>query len=401
MKNSDEVVKILKALPKAPEELQTEAVNELVLNVRKDPRRQRSLDMLKDYDELTEKFKREGYHVGSTWHVVRKWITSFLMFAFGLWMCKHINWFVGAVFCGAVAQGAFWFAVHESGHRSFSTYPWLDKVFQYLFFDLFFGASTRFWNLQHNHHHANTQHKDFDTDLHYYPFIYFSRLLFDAPGHGPGGKKKAGWWVENQGNTWWVSLILLQIWYQYWHHTKYNLHKKTYEYFFLGFVTHYSFHFYLLNHLCGFSLLKTILIMHTYLFICGGAIFVQSWFSHTFMNIHMGCPPLPKEEQDKVPRYHYNWVELAAYHTVNMTPSFFVNLFCGFLTIQIQHHLWPSIPEANQGEHTKKLIKEFFKRHDLPYYEQSYTRSFFDTWNNVTAVGKNVPYPGPFNQLNK
>jgi len=400
MKGSDRVAKLIKAMPKAPQELQQEAYNELILNVRKDPRREKHLAMVKEHQELAEKLKSEGYYEGKFRHVIQKWVESIVLFTIGLWLCKHVHWTIGSLLCAAVSQNAFWFLVHEGGHRSFSTYPWLDKCFQFMCFDLFFGASTRFWNLQHNHHHANTQHKTYDVDLHYYPLIYFSRELFTAPGHPPGGRKEAGWWVENQGNTWWFSLVMLQLWYQYWYHVQYNLHKKTYEYFFLGFVVHYSFHYLLLHQYWGFSLPMTFLIMHTYLYVGGCAIFVQSWFAHSYMNIHLGCPPIPNEE-NPVPRYHYNWIELAGYHTVNVTPTFLVNLFAFVTTCQVEHHLWPSIPESNHNEYTKQVAKDFLKRHNLPYYEQTWWDCLMTVWENVACVGKNIMYEGPFKQSHK
>jgi len=138
MKESDRVVKLLKAMPKAPPELQQEAVNELLLNVRKDPRRQKSIERLKDYDQLTEKLRSEGYYEGKWSHVVQGWAESIILFALGLWLCKYVHWTIGSVLCGAVAQKTFWLAVHESGHRSCSPIPWLDRFVQFMFFDLFF-----------------------------------------------------------------------------------------------------------------------------------------------------------------------------------------------------------------------------------------------------------------------
>jgi len=224
------------------------------------------------------------------------------------------------------------------------------------------------------------------VDLHHFPLIYFSHELFS---NRPGGRKNLGWWVENQGNTWWVSLILLQVMYRYWFHIQYNLHKRTYEYFFLGFVCHYTFHYILLHSICGFSLPMATLIMHAYLYTGGAAIFGQSWFSHSFLDVHAGYP---EEDKNTVPRYHYDWIELAACYTVNVTNTPLVKLFVGFLIYQNEHHLWPAIPEANHNEHTAKLVKEFLKRHNMPYYEQTWWNCLVSLCTSLGAVGKNTPY---------
>jgi len=144
MQYSDKIPKILASFSQAPKELQDEARNELVLNIRKDPRRQRSIDMMNDYCELSKKFKRDGFYDASFIYVSYRVLADLLLFIFSLWLCKHFNWFIGACGCAAVSQNLFWSLVHESGHRSFSGIVWLDKLFQFLCFDLFFWCQCSF-----------------------------------------------------------------------------------------------------------------------------------------------------------------------------------------------------------------------------------------------------------------
>jgi len=255
----------------------------------------------------------------------------------------------------------------------------------------FFGASARFWNFQHSHHHTNTQHKTYDIDLQIFPLIHFDSAFLSE-------KLSEHWWTKSQGKTWLLSSIILQIWHQYYYHLHYNLHKRNYEYFLLGFVTHYCFHIILLYHICGLSLFVSLLVMHFYLYVGGALIFVQSWFAHSYLGVHNGY--YQEEEKDKnkdtekekeeqtqenkaiekrkkiIPRYHYNWCELSACYTVNATLTPLTRLLGCVTTCQIEHHLWPAIPECRHEE-TREIVQQFFKKHGLPYYEQSWSGCFF------------------------
>jgi fatty acid desaturase len=54
---------------------------------------------------------------------------------------------------------------HEAGHNSLFCNIKVDKFFQFIYFNLIMGGSYNFWNHQHNGHHANTQHEEYDLDF--------------------------------------------------------------------------------------------------------------------------------------------------------------------------------------------------------------------------------------------
>jgi fatty acid desaturase len=95
-------------------------------------------------------------------HCLWRIISTLAFFAFSLYiLCTSdplsIKWFIGLILISvAYLQGGG--ISHESGHHSLFTNKTLDRITQRLFFNLYLGGSLNYWNMQHNKHHAWTQH---------------------------------------------------------------------------------------------------------------------------------------------------------------------------------------------------------------------------------------------------
>jgi len=63
-------------------------------------------------------------------------------------------------------------------------------------------------------------------------------------------------------------------------------------------------------------------------------------------------------------------VEQTSYTTRNISGGFLVDIFTGQISLQIEHHLFPTMPPHNLSK-AKPFVKQFFKEHNLPYYENT------------------------------
>ena len=93
-----------------------------------------------------------------------------------------------------------------------------------------------------------------------------------------------------------------------------------------------------------------------------------------------------------VTKNELNWVEYAAYHTTNVaTNNIFVTWWMSNLNYQIEHHLFPSMPQCNH-KRISPIIKSFFKTHDLPYQDGDYFELLFKTLCNLHNVSNEIKH---------
>ena len=67
----------------------------------------------------------------------------------------------------------------------------------------------------------------------------------------------------------------------------------------------------------------------------------------------------------------------------------FVTWWMSFLNFQIEHHLFPSMPQFRHPLISPR-VKLLFEKHGLPYDNRPYTQALWDTFANLHAVGKNA-----------
>ena len=70
----------------------------------------------------------------------------------------------------------------------------------------------------------------------------------------------------------------------------------------------------------------------------------------------------------------------------NVRGSRFVDFLLGGLNYQIEHHLFPNMPRPNL-RHAQPLVREFCRKHNLPYTEASLFGSYAEALRHLHAVG--------------
>jgi fatty acid desaturase len=113
-----------------------------------------------------------------------------------------------------------------------------------------------------------------------------------------------------------------------------------------------------------------------YLFVqqvAGAYIFTNFSLSHTHLDV---------TQADE----HIHWVQYSANHTTNLSNHWFVNWWMAYLNFQIEHHLFPSMPQFRHPQIAPR-VQALFTKHGLTYDTRGYFSCLGDTLKNLHAVG--------------
>eukprot|EP01125_Pyxidicula_operculata_P004897 TRINITY_DN1812_c0_g1_i2.p1 TRINITY_DN1812_c0_g1~~TRINITY_DN1812_c0_g1_i2.p1 ORF type:complete len:413 (-),score=52.31 TRINITY_DN1812_c0_g1_i2:202-1440(-) len=309
----------------------------------------------KDYLELRESLKKEGFFDPDYLHLVYR-ISELLIFhLLGLYFLYHQS-ILGVILWSLGNCRVGWF-MHEGGHCSLTGNSKIDKLLQATIFSATIGGSATYWNNQHNKHHAAPQKIQYDVDLNTLPLVVFNKLLL-RDYKGPS------WWIRYQGLIFWpittTIIVILWVWYLHPRHMIRTWNKLE--------LACYAVHTIIVFTLIGplWYLLNAMII--------GVGLFANFALSHTHKDI-----VLPNELR--------TWIQFSSDHTSNIEPSWWCDWWMGYLNYQIEHHLFPSIPQVKHRQLTER-IKALFAKHGLNYDVRSYSQGVYDTFVNLDQIGQ-------------
>merc|ERR1712185_291113 len=91
--------------------------------------------------------------------------------------------------------------------------------------------------------------------------------------------------------------------------------------------------------------------------------------------------------KDVIPKTkHISWSLYSANHTTNCSNHFLVNWWMAYLNFQIEHHLFPSMPQYNHPKICHR-VKALFEKHGVEYDVRSYWTCLKVTYYNLLRVG--------------
>ena len=148
----------------------------------------------------------------------------------------------------------------------------------------------------------------------------------------------------------------------------------------------------------GLALLTRLLLWT--IFITGHFGFVQSmglylaynWIAsnYIFINFAVSHTHLPVVEKEDT---QVDWVRYAAIHTMNVSPGPFkvVDWWMSYLNYQIEHHMFPSMPQFRHPIISPR-VKALLMKHNIKYDQRSYVDAIAVTFQNLHKVGNDVFY---------
>lgn len=317
---------------------------------------------------------------------------------------RPLTFVAGLVILG-IAQGRCGWLQHECGHCSFTGYIPLDRRLQEFIYGFGTGMSGAWWRNQHNKHHAAPQKVGRDVDLDTLPLIAFSidsvisDLANTKGGYakwlvtgtmGRSAKKKyeqlrdiARGFLANQKNLFApVICPLVAFFWQLYLHPRHAFRTGNYielVWMLARYVSCYIF-------LCGnpeTGVLPWALNLPFYQAYAIYCVFVSIGAGYIFTNFavsHTHLDTVPNDE-------HRTWARYSYEHTMNCTNHWMTNWWMAFLNFQIEHHLFPSMPQYRFAKLSPR-IREIMEKNGKPYKCMNYWDAISITMKNLNAVAE-------------
>jgi fatty acid desaturase len=349
---------------------------------------QEQREMTADYREMRATLIEKGLFEPDYIHVYFRMMELLFYFALGTGLAAYniyasmISFIVFKTRCGWVQ--------HECGHLSFTGNRHIDRAIQTFTMGFGGGTSSSVWNSMHQKHHATPQKVKYDIDLDTTPFVAFFNRAFEDNLNGKASARFMNrWWMRFQAWTFLpvVNGILVHLFWIYYLHPRKVLMRlntaRTIETKLdsgfelvcmatLHLVYPYIFSTYAQYGLVYSYFLGMVLNFWNFIYLFG-----HFSLSHSFTRV------VPEDK-------HLLWFEYAIQHTVNIsTNSALVTWIMGYLNFQIEHHLFPSMPQyknALAAPYVREFCKKWAKH--LTYTEHSYFTAWRLMLSNLNQVGK-------------
>jgi len=247
----------------------------------------------------------------------------------------------------------------------------IDRLFQEFFYGMGCGMSGGWWRVQHNKHHAAPQKLHRDVDLDTLPLVAFNKAVAIL------GKNNflVRNWVPFQAYMFapFTCLLVTFSW-QLFLHPRFIMRTNNYrEAAFL--VMRYVFIVGLARHM-QLTFGTAMLGYTVYCLLAGTYIFVNFALSHTHLAV---------TRPDEI----VHWLEFASKYTINITPNWMTNWWMSYLNFQIEHHMFPSMPQYRFVKLAPQ-VRELFERNGLKYDCRGYWAAMADTFSNLHTVGNSL-----------
>lgn len=341
------------------------------------PELERMATLSKNYAKFRRQLEEEGWFNPSMPHVLYRSFEIVAIFALAVYLLT-INaslFFIPAAALVGMGTGRSGWWMHEGGHVSITGNFKLDHRLQEFFFGVGSAMSAAWWRVQHNKHHCAPQKLQHDVDLDTLPLVAFNERIVARA-------KKNGWikfWIPLQSYLFGpvTCFLVASFWQIYLHPRHMQRTKRYFEMFcvFLRYALAYTIGTYLIGASVG-----QIAAFHFLSIAFGG--------SYIFTNFALSHTHLPVSDKDQL----VHWTEYGSDYTIDITPHWFTDWWMGYLNYQIEHHLFPSMPQYKFVKLAPR-VREFFKENGLKYDCRDFFKALGDTYGNLRAVGEFVSAP--------
>lgn len=318
--------------------------------------------LVADFEKLRQDLYREGFFEPCLWHVAYRLFEIIFMHAIGINLVWN-GWTTAGILILGIAQGRCGWVMHEGGHYSLTGNTSVDLRIQEVTQGIGCGLSAGYWRNQHNKHHAMPQKLKHDVDLRTLPLVAF---------HAEIAKRGYKAWLRWQAFLFLpIVTVLVGIVWQFFLHPRYSLRTRNtvelscYVLRYLAISTYFLGEYSLVQQVCLYTAFSWIYAVYC---------FTNFALSHTH------TPVVGATEQ-------LDWVRFAANHTVNIQPSFWCDWWMGFLNYQIEHHLFPTMPQFRTPVIAPR-VRALLEKHGVVYDVRSYWGAVTATFSNLHSVGK-------------
>jgi fatty acid desaturase len=302
---------------------------------------------IKDAGLLELRPRRYLFYLARNGLMLAAGLAAFFLVGASWWQLAIAAW-LGI--CGA--QSAFMW--HDAGHKAmFRNKRWATAMGMF-HANLVNGVSFGWWVGHHNRHHSFPNNLDLDPD------IGRRTIIFDVKQY-PSRRGRQKIVVRYQHVLFFVLLVT----------ESFKIHKIAYKALFSGKLKQPRLEGLLLAAhaviylTCVFVFLPPVKAI---LFVLIQQAVLGVYFGMIFAPNHKGMEVRDGEEE-------LNWLERQVLTSRNIRPSVFVDFLYGGLNYQIEHHLFPSMPQMNLGR-CREIVRDFCTEYGITYHEVGIVASY-------------------------
>ena len=332
------------------------------------------------YTELSRRIKAEGLMARRTgWYAGRAagLAVGFAVATGLLLSLGRTGWQlpVAVLFGVLFTQTAF--LSHDAAHRQVFASGKANEWMAMVFGDLVVGMSYGWWMHKHSRHHANPNKVGSDDDISPGPLVF----TYDDVARRNG---LARWLTDRQGWLFWPLTTLEGL----------NLHVSAVRTL-LGraAVTHRRAEAAMLAvRLVGWP----VLVLATLgaglgaAFLAVQLVVFGVYMSGCFAPSHKGMPIVPKDAS-------LDFLNRQVLMSRNIRGGRLVDWGMGGLNLQVEHHLFPSMPSVSLRQ-AMPIVRAYCAEHGVPYTEAGLFESYgiVVRWLNEVGLGHADPFDCPF-----
>jgi len=295
----------------------------------------------------------------------------------GLTLTYFGHWFIGAIILGISYQQLGWLG-HDYSHQQVFQNRSFNNFMAYFTGTILSGYSVNWWKERHNSHHAITNVLEGDPDVDNLPLFVWSRDDIPRMATIPASEKI----IPYQHYyflpfTLFLKLIwnLQSVFFVQQGHNKHLNKVANYEKFCI--IFHYTWiSLVLIFFLPSWSAALAFFFITE---LIGGACIANI----VFMN-HYACQQMTWNQGQQA-----DFLQLQLNTTRNVESSLFMDWFAGGLNLQIEHHLFPTMPRHNLLK-VKPIVEEFCKNYNLPYQSLPFSSCMKEVLGKLQDVAQTV-----------
>lgn len=253
--------------------------------------------------------------------------------------------------CGG--QSAFMW--HEAGHKAMFHNKKVSSAVGYFHANLVNGVSYGWWVNHHNRHHSNPNHLDMDPD------IGRRTAIFDIKQY----RTRTGvqrFIVRYQSVLFFVLLVL----------ESFKMNRTAFQSIAQGKTKRPVLETVLLVARAVFYLVAVFAVLSPVLavaFILVQYAVLGVYFGMIFAPNHKGMEVRDGEAET------LDWLARQVLTSRNIRPSVLIDFLYGGLNYQIEHHLFPAMPQNHLGR-ARVLTREYCAERGMPYHEVGFWASY-------------------------
>ncbi|MFJ1647764.1 fatty acid desaturase family protein [Streptomyces sp. NPDC088258] len=310
------------------------------------------------FAELLQRVKAEGLLNPARGYYVSKLAlnTALLAIGFAAFFALGDSWLqlLVAVWMGLCgAQSAFMW--HDAGHKSMFGTHWTASLMGYIHANLVNGVSYGWWVNHHNRHHSHPNHLEKDPD------IGRRTAIFDMKQY-PSRSKRGRFIVRYQSVLFFVLLVL----------ESYKMQRTAVQTLARNEVRRRWLEAALIVLRAAIYLTCVFVVLPPLLgvvFILVQQAVLGVYFGLIFAPNHKGMAVRDGEEEE------LDWLARQVLTSRNIRPSLLMDFLYGGLNYQVEHHLFPAMPQRSLRR-ARELTREYCAERGMPYHEVGFWASY-------------------------